>query len=56
MARIKKYKQYNLLLDPEDEEEAELIKWLESKHGDKHKNSYSTILKEAVGIVKDMGK
>ena len=44
----KNYKKYNLLLDPNDKEEAALIKWLENKHGNKQKNSYSTILKEAV--------
>lgn len=44
----KEYKKYNLLLDPNDKEEAELIKWIEDKHGNKHKNSYSAIIKEAV--------
>ena len=44
-----KYKKYNLLLDPKDKDELALIKWLESKHGNKMmKNSYSAILKEAV--------
>lgn len=48
----KEYKKYNLLLDPNDKEESELIKWLEKQHGDKHKNSYSAILKEALNEYK----
>jgi len=49
-----KYEQYNLLLDKADEEEAELIQFLEDKHGKKRKNSYSAILKDALKLYKTM--
>lgn len=45
-----KYKQYNLLLDEKDEEELELVKFLESLKGNKMKNSYSAILKKALKV------
>lgn len=49
---MSKYKQYNLLLDPDDQEEAELIKFLDQLKGNKHKNSYSAILKRALKLLK----
>lgn len=47
-----KYKQYNLLLDPNDEDELILIKFLENMHGNKRKNSYSAILRKAILLLK----
>ena len=51
MAEKKKYTQYNLLLDPTDDEEMELIEFLKSKRGNKTKNSYSSILKRALRLL-----
>ncbi len=47
---MSRYKQYNLLLDPSDTEEAVLIEWLEDKRGNKHKNSYGALIKEALRL------
>ena len=49
---VNEYKKYNLLLDPADTEEAALIKFLIDNHGNKHKNSYSAILKRALILLK----
>ena len=46
------YKQYNMLLDPDDQEEKELIAFLSNKHGKKNKDSYSAILKTALKLYK----
>ena len=43
-----KYKQYNLLLDPNDEDELVLINFLEKLKGNKRKNSFSAILQNAL--------
>ena len=47
------YKKYNLLLDPDDKEEAGLIEFLNKLKGNKHKNSYSSILKKALKLLKE---
>ena len=47
------YKQYILLLDPNDKDEAKLINYLTSKHTRKHKDSYSTLLRVAVKKMMD---
>lgn len=44
------YTKYNLILDPEDADEKSLIDFLVSRHGNKTKNSYSTLLKNALKI------
>lgn len=49
-----KYTKYNLILDPEDDEDKCLIDFLISRHGNKMKNSYSAILKNALKIYKDI--
>ena len=48
MANI--YKKYNLLLDPNDEDDLELIQFLEELKGNKRKNSYSAILRASVNL------
>lgn len=50
---VTNYKQYTLLLDPNDIEDAEIIKFLESKHTKKHKDSYSTIIKKGLLALKE---
>lgn len=51
MAQIK-YKKYNLLLDPKDKEDAEIIELLDEIHDNKRKNSYSAIIKNALKLLK----
>jgi len=43
-----KYKKYGLLLDPNDKDDKKLIEWLEKRKGNKHKDSYSTLLRKAL--------
>ena len=51
------YRKFGLLLDPADEEDAVLIKYLDDHQGNKHKNSYSTILRKALELyVKETSK
>jgi hypothetical protein len=42
------YKQYIMLLDPDDPEEKTMIKFLECRHTRKKKGSYSAILRAAL--------
>jgi hypothetical protein len=49
-----KYTKYNLILDPEDDEDKVLIDFMVSRHKNKVKNSYSTILKNALKIYKEI--
>ena len=44
------YKKYNLLLDPNDEDDLKLIQFLEKLKGNKRKNSYSAILRVSVNL------
>jgi len=44
----RQYRKYNLVLDPLDIEDKELIDFIENLHGNKIKNSYSAILKKAL--------
>lgn len=45
----RKYVKFNLNLDPADKEDAEIIKYLQSKKSDtKVKNSYGAVIKKAV--------
>lgn len=50
------YKKYNLLLDTNDPEEKELIEYLEAKHTNKHKGSYSAILRIALKMLANSDK
>jgi hypothetical protein len=47
-----RYKQYILVLDPKDEDDVVLIKYLKEKHGRKRKNSFSAILRAAINVLK----
>ena len=49
-----KYTKYNLILDPTDDEDKLLIDFLVGRHGNKIKNSYSTLLKNALKIYKEI--
>ena len=40
-----------MVLDPADEDDVVLIKYLEAKHGNKRKNSYSAILRAALELL-----
>jgi hypothetical protein len=52
---VERYKQYILILDPKDEDDIVLIDYLEEKHGNKRKNSFSAILRAAVeGLIIEM--
>lgn len=46
-----KYKKYGLLLDPNDSDDKKLIQFLEDKHGQKRKDSYSAILRKALKLL-----
>jgi len=47
-----RYKQYILVLDPNDKDDTELIEYLEKKHSRKRKNSFSAMLRAALEFLK----
>lgn len=51
--QTQQYKQYILILDPNDKDDMELIDYIELKHDKKRKNSYSAILRSALKLKKD---
>ena len=56
MPDTKDYKKYGLLLDPKDKDDKLLIEFLEEHKGNKHKNSYSTILRKALELYMEKQK